>query len=144
MSEATEERNKRTVERFYNEVLNGGDVELIDELVMPNHVSWDTTDPEGHGERGSHNLKNWVTERRRAFPDLQVTVEDWIAENDRVVSRWTAKGTHTGGDFQGIPASGSSIEISGIAIDRFDGDRTAESWLMIDGMDFAKQLGALG
>ncbi|WP_024799686.1 ester cyclase [Nocardia sp. BMG51109] len=136
------EDNQRTVQRFYEEVLNGGNVDLIDNMVTKDHRSWETTDPVGNGKPGAHNLKRWVLEKRAAFPDIEVIVDEWIVQGDFVVSRWTCRGTHTGEDFEGIPPMGAKINVMGVAIDRFEGDRTAESWLFFDGLDFAKQLGA--
>ena len=77
-----------------------------------------------------------------AFPDARVTVEDQVAEGDKVVSRWTATGTHTG-DLMGIPPTERRIEISGITINRFSGGKIAEDWYQSDDLGMMQQLGVI-
>ena len=78
----------------------------------------------------------------RAFPDLVRTVEDMVAEGDRVVARWTAAGTHTG-DFQGIPPSGNYARSSGITIFRVADVRIVEEWSESDLLGLLQQIGAV-
>jgi steroid delta-isomerase-like uncharacterized protein len=77
-----------------------------------------------------------------AFPDIQITVDDEIAEGDRVVCRWTVTGTHQG-EFMGIPPAGKAVTRAGVAIYRLVNGKIAENWLFADDVDFMQQLGAL-
>ena len=79
---------------------------------------------------------------RTAFPDLQITVEDQVAEGDKVVTRWTARGTHRG-ELLGVTPSGNRVEISGISIDRFSGSKFVESWSNYDALGTMQQIGAI-
>jgi steroid delta-isomerase-like uncharacterized protein len=79
---------------------------------------------------------------RAAFPDLKITVEDQIAEGDKVVTRWTAEGTHDG-DLPGLPASGRSSTVTGIGIDRIEGGKIVEAWGNWDTLGMLQQLGAI-
>jgi predicted ester cyclase len=133
------EQNKVTLERYYEECLNKGNLDVIYEGAAKNHTSHGT--PE-NGQVGVEHLKEWVRLQRASFPDLHVTVEDWVVEGAKVVSRFTARGTHTGEPYSGIPATGRPIEVAGIVIDEFLGDMIVESWFSMDGMQLAGQLGA--
>ena len=77
-----------------------------------------------------------------AFPDIQYTLEDLLAEGDRVVARFTARGTQRG-VFQGIPATGRAAAVSGIAIYRLAGGKIVEQWLEYDQLGLLQQLGVL-
>jgi steroid delta-isomerase-like uncharacterized protein len=77
-----------------------------------------------------------------AFPDLERTIEDLVAEGDKVVARWTAKGTHTG-DFQGIPPTGRVATSSGITIFRIVDGRIVEEWSESDMLGLLQQVGAI-
>jgi steroid delta-isomerase-like uncharacterized protein len=77
-----------------------------------------------------------------AFPDIQVRVEDVFAEGDKLVTRWSAHGTHQG-DMMGIPPTGKQISISGIAIDRFENSQSVEHWEVFDQVGLMQQLGVI-
>jgi predicted ester cyclase len=79
---------------------------------------------------------------RGAFPDARVTVEDQIAEGDKVVDRWTATGTPTG-DLMSVPPTGRRIEVSGITISRFAGGKIVEDWYQGDDLGMMQQLGVI-
>jgi steroid delta-isomerase-like uncharacterized protein len=76
-----------------------------------------------------------------AFPDARLSVDDSIAEGDRVVSRWTLTGTHRG-EFQGVPATGRTVTITGIEFNRVVDGRIAEHWSQFDLMGLMQQIGA--
>jgi steroid delta-isomerase-like uncharacterized protein len=99
------EENKDLARRFMDEVYNHGNVDFIDEVVASNYVVYDPNSPEGMSV-GVEGAKRFVEMYRSAFPDTQMTVEDLIAEGDKVVTRWTARGTHQG-ELLGIPPSGN-------------------------------------
>ncbi|WFB06677.1 ester cyclase [Streptomyces sp. LX-29] len=139
---ATAEQNKATLERYYEECLNKGNLDVIYEGAGDDHISHGTAP---NGKSGVEHLKEWVRIQRASFPDLHVTVEDWIIEGNKVVSRFTARGTHTGEPYAGglIPARGRKLEIPGIVIDEFDDEGLiVESWFSMDSYDLAQQLGA--
>ena len=79
---------------------------------------------------------------RNAFPDGHLTLEDMVAEGDRVAARWTFQGTHRG-QFMGIAATDKAVSISGIEIERFAGGRIVEHWEQADIMSLMQQLGAI-
>jgi steroid delta-isomerase-like uncharacterized protein len=138
MSSAQE--NKAVSRRVAEEIFNGGKLDLADELYAPDYVLHDPSLPEDlHGPEG---LKQYAAMNLGAFPDVRVSVEDQIAEGDMVVTRWTATGTHTG-ELLGIPPTGRRIEISGITINRYSGNRIAEDWYQSDDLGMMQQLGVI-
>ncbi|QES39499.1 hypothetical protein DEJ48_36390 [Streptomyces venezuelae] len=138
---STLQENKAVLERYYEECLNKGNLDVIYEGAGDDHISHGTAP---NGKEGVEHLKEWVRLQRASFPDLHVTVDDWILEGDKVVSRFTARGTHTGEPYEGVPAQGRAFAVSGIVIDEFKDGLIVESWFSLDGLDLAKQLGALG
>ncbi len=131
------EHNKRLVRHAVEDVWNRGNFAVVDELVASDvviHASSEIHGPEG--------IKQFFAMLRQAFPDLHVTIEDQIAEGDRVATRWTARGTHTGA-FQGMPPTGTPCRFTGIAIDRIANDKTVECWTNADELGLLHQLGAL-
>lgn len=85
--------------------------------------------------------KRWTAALMKAFPDYYVKVEDQFGVDDKVVTRWTARGTHKD-EFQGIPPTGKHIAVTGITISRYAGDKIVESWVEWDIFDMMQQLGA--
>ena len=134
------EETKAASRRVAEEVFNGGNLDLADQLYAPDYVLHDPSIPEDlHGPEG---IKQYATMSLGAFPDARVTVEDQVAEGDKVVARWTATGTHTG-DLMGIPPKGRRIEISGITISRFSGGKIAEDWYQSDDLGMMQQFGVI-
>jgi steroid delta-isomerase-like uncharacterized protein len=135
------EENKRISRRVAEEAFSRGDLDVIDELVADNFVNHDPTLPLDlpPGREGFKELVNFY---RSAFPDAQVTVENQIAEGDKVATRWTGRGTHQG-DFAGLPATGKQATITGITIDRIEGGRIVESWNEANQLGLLQQLGAI-
>jgi steroid delta-isomerase-like uncharacterized protein len=115
----------------------GGNLDLADELYAPDYVLHDPSLPEAL--HGPECIKRYAAMTLGAFPDARVTVEDQVAEGDKVVSRWTATGTHTG-DLMGIPPTERRIEISGITINRFSGGKIAEDWYQSEDLGMMQQL----
>jgi steroid delta-isomerase-like uncharacterized protein len=91
-------------------------------------------DADGHRQYSEVMLK--------AFPDLDRRIDDLVAEGDRVVARWSARGTHTG-DFNGLPPTGKVIESSGITIFRIESGRIVEEWSESDMLGLLQQVGAI-
>jgi steroid delta-isomerase-like uncharacterized protein len=129
--------NKQTSRRFLDEILNRGNVAVLDDLVAPDFVDHQT--PPGVSPTRD-GLRTWITTFRTAFPDLQYTVKDEIAEGDRVVTRATGHGTMKG-DFQGMPASGKSATWDEIHITRYRDGKAVEHWGVADQMTMLAQLG---
>ena len=77
---------------------------------------------------------------RAGFPDVVFKVEDQVAEGDKVVTRWRARGTNTG-DFNGMPATGKAITLPGITIQRLEDGKIAEAWVQYDQLRLMQQLG---
>lgn len=134
------EQNKALVRRAVDEVWNKGNFAFISEVAAADIVVRGTT-PERdiHGPEG---LAQFYAAIRTAFPDFRFTIEDQIAERDRVVTSWTATGTHTG-EFQGIPPTGIQVKLAGIDIDRIAGGKIVECWPNADELGLLQQLGVL-
>ena len=98
-----------------------------------------------HATEGDRSLEEdikWTVIYQAAFPDLRVTVEDMVAEGDKVVTRWTMHGTHEGA-LRGIPATGKQGSVKGITIKRIAGGRVVEEWPLIDMLGMMQQLGVV-
>src|SRR5215213_6975508 len=132
------EENEAIVLRHWEEVVSGGNLDIIDEIFAPDFVAHEAD----QDIRGPEGVRRFIFMLREAFPDLYVTVEDVIAEDDKVVQRWTGRGTHQG-ELMGIPPSGNRISVAGITISRFEGGKVAEEWEIYDMMGMMQQLGAL-
>ena len=133
------EENKAFVRRFYDEVLNKGNLGVLDKLVAANHI--DHAAPPGIPQ-GIDGAKQWFAMMRKAFPDSRVTVNDLLAEGDKVVARISMKATHKG-DFFGVPATGKAVTIEGIDIIRLSGGKAAEHWGQFDNLGMMQQLGVV-
>ncbi len=132
------QENKALIRRAIEEVYNQGNLATIDELVASDFVmhapSGDIPGPAG--------AKQFVTMLREAFPDLHLTIEDQVADGDRVVTRWTSEGTHLG-EFQGIPPTGKHGTMTGIDIDRVVDGKVVECWVNEDDLGLLQQLGVI-
>jgi steroid delta-isomerase-like uncharacterized protein len=135
--------NKAVVQRFYDEVLNQGRLEVVEELATPDCVTHSPVpSPDAAAAlRGPEGLKATAVQVRTRFPDVRFAIEDMVAEHDRVAVRWTLRGTNTG-DYPGFPpATGRRAEVGAIVIYRLEGGRLAELWPMIDLLGMVRQLG---
>ena len=131
---------KRISRHLIEEVYNNGRLDLVDELIAPGYVGHDPSLP--RDTTGQAAEREIAAGYRAAFPDLVVTIEDQIAEGERVVTRWTARGTHTG-DLWGIPGTGKEVTVTGTSIDRIKDDRIVESWSNWDALGLMQQLGVV-
>jgi steroid delta-isomerase-like uncharacterized protein len=135
------ETNKTVSRRFFEEVFAKGKLNVLDEIITKDHVnSGPGTLPEL--PTGPEGAKQLVTVYRNAFPDLHFTIDEQIAEGDKVVTRWTADGIHKG-ELLGMPATGKSSTVSGIVVDRFANGKIAESWSIFDQFGMMQQLGVI-
>jgi steroid delta-isomerase-like uncharacterized protein len=132
--------NKETYRRFVD-VVNTGDAELvsrtIDEVIEPDAL---IPTPSPIDATGAEAIKELFRRLYRAFPDLHITVEDLIAEGDKVVCRNTVTGTHKG-DYMGLPPTDKSVAYDEIFITRFVNGRIAEAWGVVDVASLLRQLG---
>lgn len=135
------EANKTIVMQLYEEVFNKGDLDLADKLIAPNVVNHDPQLPPGV-PGGPQGLKAVVTMLRSAFPDDHHTIEDLIAEGDKVVVRLTHSGTHRG-SFLGLPPTGKHISQTSIHIFRFADSKLVEAWANRDDLGLMQQLGTV-
>jgi len=133
------EDNKAVVRRFYEEVMNQKKRAVLDEVFDLNVVDHFAPPGTPGGLEGARQtLGMFLT----AFPDLHFTVEDLIAEGDKVVARATLSGTQQG-TFMGIPATGKRMTITGIDINRFVGGKSVEHWVEMDRLGLMQQLGVI-
>jgi predicted ester cyclase len=133
------EQNKATIRRAYEEVLNKGNVAILNELMAPNYVSHG---PGGLDVKGPEGFGQYVTMMRTAFPDIRVTLENMVAEGDYVAHRFTLTGTHRG-DWLSIPPTGKRVTVTGNVLSRFAAGKEVEAWEELDMLSFMQQLGAI-
>ena len=129
------EQNRAASHRFFEGVLNRGDLALVDEIFDPSFVDHGQ---EQHGDR--EGVKLGVAALRRAFPDLRYELQDEIVTDDRVVSRLAARGTMRGELF-GLPATGRTAGWEEIHITRLIDGRFVEHWSVSDQLGMLRQLG---
>ena len=127
--------NKQAVRRLYEDCINPGRLDRLAELISDDFVG-------AHGERGPAAYAATVTGLRTGFPDLRFTVEDVVAEADRVAIRWTWHGTHSG-PFAGLTPSGKSVTNSGIAIYQLANHKIIRVWFETDRLGALQQLGVV-
>ena len=128
------EENKAMLRRNCEEAFNKGDLAVVDEIIANNYVYHGSGGQEFKGPEG---FKQFVTMLRTAFPDLHLTVEDMVAEGDKVAHRLTLRGTHKG-DLMGIAPTGKQVTTTAITISRFVGGKEVEAW---SSMDMLQQMG---
>ena len=124
----SEEFNKSIVRRIWKEVWQEGNLDVIDELVDTNHILHAYPEDLAYGS-GAAGFKRLVSTNRANLPDVQLTIEDLIAEGDKVVTRYTARG--------------SAAVTTGIWIDRIQANQVVESWVDWDRLGFFRQLGLI-
>jgi len=133
------EDNKALTRRFRLEVFSQGNFAAIDEICGPD---WTYHDPQGNWPRGSQGMRQLVNFYRSAFPDLHFTIEDEVAEGDKVVQRWTARGTHKG-ELMGIPPTDRQVTVTGITINRIANGKIVDDWANFDALGMMQQLGVI-
>lgn len=131
--------NKELADRFHMDIFQEGRLEVADEIL--------TSDFRWHGgmappEQGPAGVKQVATAIIGAFPDRQITHHDAIAEGDKVLIRWSMRGTHEG-DLMGIPPTGKSITVTGFDYFRIEGGKIAEMWQEADQLGMMQQLGVI-
>jgi len=121
------EENKALVRREQQELWNHtGNLDAAEEL---------------YATEEADAARQEAADYRQGFPDVANTVEDLIAEGDKVVARWRSRATHKG-DYMGIPPTGTEVEVTGITLYRIQGGKIAASWNIEDKLGLMRQIGA--
>ena len=131
--------NKDVVGRFIEEVLNQGNVDAAGQFFWEDMVEQVPLPGQGPGLQG---LKDVLRGMRTAFPDMHWTIQEQIAEGDKVVSRFEWTGTHRG-TFLGVPATNRPVTVWGLVIDRLEGGRIKDTRIIMDTLGLMMQLGAV-
>jgi len=133
------EENKAVIRRLFSEVLNEGDLNLVDYLMSSDYIHHDSANPDLIGPNG---YKELVNKYRSAFSDLKHTIKDIVAEGDKVVVRFEWSGTHDG-DLEGIAPTGTHTKGMGISIFRFSEVKIEECYDIWDALGLMQQLGVV-
>jgi predicted ester cyclase len=134
------EQNKAIARRIPLEIFNQGKLDLADEIFAPDYIEHAQVPP--GFPMGIPGLKLFVAQVRAAFPDFRYTIEDELAEGDKVVLRLTASGTQQG-EFAGIPATGKRATWGEIHIATMQGGKLTEHWVNLDQLGMLQQLGVI-
>lgn len=133
------EENKAVVRRWAEELWNQGNLAVADEIYGPqvliHEPERDT--PDRGGPMMVKQRHGWLIS---ALPDFQITIEDLLAEGDKVMVRWTGRGTHQG-ELLGVPPTGKQVTVSGINVMRIEDGKIVERWGITDDLDMLHQLG---
>ena len=130
------EENKAIVRRYIEEVYNGGNAKVIDELIDPGYVHYARARPVWSGPQGTKEaIATWFS----AFPDMYNGIEDVVAEGDKVVVRLSFRGTHTG-TMLGHPPTGKEVATTEIVIFRLTDGKIVETWEEWDARGFFLQI----
>ncbi|MEO6302862.1 MAG: ester cyclase [Bacteroidia bacterium] len=128
-------KNKDTIRGLYENILNNRKIELLNDLISSDYIGI-------RGEKGANAFTETVNAVIAAFPDVKWTIEDIIAEGDKVMVRWSWVGTNTS-PFRGIPATNQKTVDSAIAIYRFSEDKIEQAWIQGDRLGMLMQLGVV-
>ena len=134
------QENSALIRRWFDEVWNHGRMDAIDEMASPDVI--------GHGQAqhdtdvGLEEFRRFAKDLLRAFPDMQVTIDQIIEQGDKVVARWTATMTHKG-DFLGFAPTGRKATVTGTSIQRMSGGKIVEGWDNWDQLGLLVQIGAV-
>lgn len=135
------EAYKAISRRCLEDLFSAGDLDdVADAIIAPNHTNHDPTVPDF--TPGPEGLKKVAILYRDAFPDARFTVEDQLDDGDKVVTRWSIRGTHRGG-FMGFYPTGSQVMVTGITIDCITDGKISESWSNYDALGIMQQIGAV-
>lgn len=125
--------------RIFEEAFNQGNLDVVDEVLTPDHF---TPNIFGGGPNGPQGLKCLITMFRIAFPDLHCTLEDEIRQGDKLAAHWTMRGTHKG-LFLGNPPTGKQMQVQAIIFANFEERKIVEYWMMTDQFGLLQQLGII-
>ena len=131
--------NKQLIRTFVEEVINQNRLDRADDLVKEDFIE---LDPLPGQQQGREGLKAVLASLRTAFPDIHWTIHEMVSEGEKVVSRFHWTGTHRA-PFLGIPATGKSVRVSGVVIDRLEQGCMADSRILMDTLALMQQLGVI-
>jgi steroid delta-isomerase-like uncharacterized protein len=132
--------NKSLARRAFDELWTKGNLTAIDQLYSENCVFHDLGNPEDI--RGRGGIKQFAQMFRTAFPDLQCTVEDVVAEGDKLALRWVSRGTHKG-DLMGTAPTGKKVIFRGIQMQRISNGKIEEEWAGFNTLGALQEIGAV-
>jgi steroid delta-isomerase-like uncharacterized protein len=130
---------KALMHNYIEEAWNKGNLDFIDKNFSSDFVGHGTLPGQPTNRDG---VKQVISVVRNAIPDLHITIEDILAEDDKVASRWVTKGTHKG-DLMGAKPTGNKISVSEIAVFRVKDGKVAEGWANRDDLGFLQQIGLI-
>ncbi|HEV8430289.1 MAG TPA: ester cyclase [Pyrinomonadaceae bacterium] len=136
------EQNKQLVRRWFEEVWNKGHADAIEEMFAEDGIAHGLSDDPTNPIRGPRDFRPFHTLFREAFPNMNIVIEDMVAEGDKVAARCSVRAKHEG-EFLGRIATQSPVEFTGIAIVRIDNGKIVEAWNNFDFMTLHKQVGLL-
>jgi steroid delta-isomerase-like uncharacterized protein len=135
-------RTRREASRSVLEAFATGSLDVYDEVLAPDFLDHDPQNPFAAGQRGPQLMRAVAILYRTAFPDLLVAIEDQYEDRNVVVSRWTVSGTQMG-PLPGLPPTRRHATVTGVQIDRFEGNKIVEGWRYWDTLGMLQQLGAV-
>jgi steroid delta-isomerase-like uncharacterized protein len=133
------EQNKTIVRRLIEESWKGN-MHVVDELIDRDYVGYDPSIPEPL--RGPDDFKENVSTYRAAYSDARITVDEQIAEGDKVATRWTGRGTHDG-DLMGVAPTGKQVTVSGLTLSRLANGKVVEEYTNWDTFGMMQKLGVV-
>ncbi len=134
------QQNSALIRRWFDEIWNNGRMEAIDEMASPDVI--------GHGQAqhdidvGLEQFRAFAIDLRRAFPDMQVSIDQTIEQGDKVVAHWTSTMTHKDA-FLGFAPTGRKVTVTGISIQRISNGKIVEGWDNWDQLGLLVQIGAV-
>jgi predicted ester cyclase len=134
------EENKAVVRRFLEGIFSQGNPDVVDELADPDFVVHDPSSEAGDVD--AQGVKESIAWSHNAFPELRVTIEDQVAEGDKVATRWRVSGTHQG-EMMGATPTGNQVTFAGTQTDYLSGGKIVESWSNWDTLGMLRQIGAI-
>jgi steroid delta-isomerase-like uncharacterized protein len=130
--------NKAIIRRLYGEVWNGRRLDLISEIISPSHALHDNNASDS--SIGPEAYKTQVIRFLSGFPDLRFSIDDMVAEDEKLVVSWNIAGTHRG-EFMGIPATNKKMSVDGITINHIANGKIIDSYINWDALGMLQQLG---
>jgi steroid delta-isomerase-like uncharacterized protein len=135
------EENKALARRSW-EVVTEGSLDTLEDALAEVYANGFILHEAGEDIVGIEGLTQFVSMMRSALPDLRITLEDDMAEGDKVVTRWIGQGTHQG-ELMGIAPTGNQVTITGITIHRIEDTKIVEEWSNWDALGLMQQIGAV-
>jgi len=136
------EENKALLRRWFDEVWNNGRADAINEMFDEDGIAHGLSDDAANPIRGPRDFRPFHAVFREAFPNMEIVIEDMVAEGDKVAARCSVRAKHEGG-FMGRAATQAPVDFNGMTIVRIDNGKIVEAWNNFDFMTLHKQVGLL-